>query len=328
MITTMDILNLHNSTSAADDLTIIIPAYNEEAGIGHTLQLLRDEPRLSGATVIVISDGSTDHTADIAAQFGAIVIQNWSNLGYGASLKRGIQRATTDLIAWFDADGQHNPADLADMVERLHHEEAHAVIGARAPGSHVVKKRVLGKRIIKFAAEAAVGRKIPDVNCGLRVFRRVLLLRYIDLLPDGFSASTTSTLLFMKRNHHLVFHPIHTVERLGKSTVRQVRDGLRALHTILRITIMFNALKTFSWCAGLLVGAGLIYGVTLGLINGGGFPVLAAMATILGVQIFCLGLVCDQITAMRLAYLGSTSRDVDLAEQQSARTIEATGKAA
>ena len=319
----MDILSLHRPGLRADDLTVIIPAFNEEAGIGRTLQSLQDEPRLTGANVIVISDGSADRTAEIARTYGATVIENWSNLGYGASLKRGIQRADTELIAWFDADGQHQPSDLADMVERIHREEAHAVIGARTSGSHVVKKRVLGKRIIKFAAEAAVGRKIPDVNCGLRVFRRVLLLRYVDLLPDGFSASTTSTLLFMKRNHHLVFHPIQTVERIGTSTVRQVRDGLRALHTILRITIMFNALRTFNWCSGLLIAAGLLYGTTIGLIKGGGFPVFAAMTTILGVQVFCLGLVCDQITAMRLAYLGATSRDVDLAEQQAA-----AGKAA
>lgn len=319
----MDILSLHRPSLRADDVTIIIPAFNEEAGIGKTLQSLKDEPRLAGAQVIVVSDGSSDRTAGIATEYGATVIENWSNLGYGASLKRGIQRANTEYVAWFDADGQHQPGDLADMVDRIRREEAHAVIGARAAGSHVVKKRVLGKRIIKFAAEAAVGRKIPDVNCGLRVFRRVLLLRYVDLLPDGFSASTTSTLLFMKRNHHIVFHPIQTVERLGTSTVRQVRDGMRALHTILRITIMFNALRTFSWCAGILIAAGLLYGVTLTIVNGAGFPVFAAMTTILGVQIFGLGLVCDQVSAMRLTYLGSTSRDVDLAEQQAA-----AGKAA
>lgn len=120
----MDILSLHRPSLRADDLTtIIIPAFNEEAGIGRTLQSLRDEPRLSGAKVIVISDGSSDRTAEVATEHGATVIENWSNLGYGASLKRGIQRATTELIAWFDADGQHQPSDLADMVERIHREE-------------------------------------------------------------------------------------------------------------------------------------------------------------------------------------------------------------
>ena len=104
----MDILSLHRPSQRADDLTIIIPAFNEEAGIGPTLESLRNEPRLAGAKVIVISDGSTDRTAAIAAEHGATVIENWSNLGYGASLKRGIQRASTDLIAWFDADGQHH----------------------------------------------------------------------------------------------------------------------------------------------------------------------------------------------------------------------------
>lgn len=314
----MTILSLHRPANHAEDLTIIIPAFNEEAGIGKTLQSLKDEPRLSGARVIVISDGSSDRTSEIAASFGATIIENWSNLGYGASLKRGIQRSETDLVAWFDADGQHSPVDLADMHERMHREQAHAIVGARGAGSHVVKKRVLGKRVIKFAAEAAMGRKIPDVNCGLRIFKRVILQRYVNLLPDGFSASTTSTLLFMKRNHHILFHPIQSAERIGTSTVRQVRDGMRALHTILRITIMFNSFRTFSWCAGLLIAAGLMYGVTLGVVNGAGFPVFAAMLTILGVQVFGLGLVCDQISAMRLEQLGATSRDVDLAEQNMA----------
>lgn len=314
----MTTLTLHRPGSLGADLTILIPAFNEEEGLGPTLQRLHDEPRLAGARVIVISDGSTDRTAEIAEEYGATVIRNWNNLGYGASLKRGIHRAETDLVAWFDADGQHDPADLADMLERLDREQAHAILGARTQGSHVVKKRVLGKRVIKFAAEAAMGRTIPDVNCGLRIFRRTLLLRYVDLLPDGFSASTTSTMLFMKRNHHLLFHPIQTAERIGKSTVRQLRDGFRTLHTILRITIMFNAFRTFSWCAGTLIAAGLLYGVTLGLLNGAGFPVLAAMATILGVQVFCLGVVCDQISAMRLERLGSLGRDVDQSEQQQA----------
>lgn len=319
----MTTLTIHRPSINAAELTVIIPAYNEEQGLGRTLDSLTSEPRLDGARIIVISDGSTDRTADIAREHGATVIENWSNLGYGASLKRGVHAATTRLIAWFDADGQHAPSDLADMLEHIEQTKAHAMIGARQPGSHVVRNRVVGKRLIKLAAELAMGRKIPDVNCGLRIFNRQILLRYLDLLPDGFSASTTSLLIFMKRNHHLVFHPITTTERVGKSSVKQIRDGFRALHTILRITVMFNAFRTFSWCAGVLIALGLSYGLTVGLMHGLGFPVFAALLTILGVQVFSMGVVCDQISAMRLERLGATSLDVDGVKER-----EALGKAA
>jgi glycosyltransferase involved in cell wall biosynthesis len=291
------------------ELTIVIPAFNEEAGIAGTLRSIAEEPRLAGARVIVVDDGSTDATGAVAAEYGAEVIRNWVNLGYGASLKRGVRAARRKLVAWFDADGQHSAADLADMVERLTREQAHAVIGARAPGSHVVRNRKLGKRVILMAAQAAAGRTIPDVNCGLRVFRRNVLVRYLDVLPDGFSASTTSTVLFLKRSYHVVFHAIRAHERVGKSTVRQVRDGLRTLHTITRLVLLFNALRTFSAVAGGIIAAGLLYGLAITLVRGAGFPVFAALLILLGVQVFCLGLVCDQLSALRLEHLGAAQWD-------------------
>jgi glycosyltransferase involved in cell wall biosynthesis len=294
----------------APPVTILIPAWNEEAGLAQTLKAIQQEPRLAGAEVMVIDDGSHDRTGVIAASCGAVVLRNWTNLGYGASLKRGVRAASSEVIAWFDADGQHSPRDLADMLACLHQERAHAVIGARTAGSHVVRRRVFGKQILKLAAEATAGRAIPDFNCGLRVFRRAVLERYLDLLPDGFSASTTTTLLFLKRNYHVVFHPVHVSQRIGKSTVRQVRDGLRTLHTILRLGMMFNAFRTFSSFAALLVAGGVLYGLPLSLIRGEGFPVLAALAIILGVQVFCLGVVCDQISALRLERLGPSQLDL------------------
>jgi len=288
---------------SADQLTIVIPAYNEELGLEPTLRALRDELRLDGARVIVIDDGSTDNTSDVAYRFGATVLRNRTNLGYGASLKKGIQSVETPLLAWFDADGQHRPSDLADMLECLHAEDADAVIGARTRASHAPRRRAPGKMVIKFAAEAAIGDKIPDVNCGLRLFRRDILNQYVHLLPDGFSASTTSTLLFIKRKYHVLFHPVEVDQRVGKSSVRQFRDGFRTLHTILRILILFNAFKSFTWLAAVTVLGGLTYGLPVALMNGRGFPVLAEMFIVLGVQIFCMGVICDQISAMRLERL-------------------------
>jgi len=292
-----------------EELTILIPALNEERAIGATLDALRREPRLAGATLMVVDDGSSDDTAEIAAAHGAVVLRNPRNLGYGASLKRGVRAAETPLVAWFDADGQHDPADLADMVARLQAEDADAVFAARVRGSHVVWARVAGKRLLEWIANTAAGRRIPDINCGLRVFRRELLLAYLHLVPDGFSASTTTTLIYLKRNHRLLFHPVVTAQRVGQSSVRQIRDGLRALHTITRVTILFNALRSFALAGGGLIGVGLVYGVAVALSQGLGFPVLAALAIILGVQLLGLGVVCDQITAMRLEQIDVTRRE-------------------
>lgn len=283
-----------------EDLTIVIPALNEEPGIGRTLDMIRAEPRLAGASIVVVDDGSTDRTAEIARQHGAVVLRNPRNMGYGASLKRAIRAAGTELVAWFDADGQHDPADLADMLARLEAEDADAVFGARTGASHIVWSRVIGKRVLQFAANSAAGRRIPDINCGLRVFRRGLLLEYLHLLPNGFSASTTTTLIYLKRDHRLLFHPVIAAERMGRSSVRQFRDGMRALHTITRVTVLFNALRTFGLAAAMLIAFGLLYGFGVALANGLGFPVLAALAVILGVQLLALGIVCDQVTAMRL----------------------------
>ncbi len=315
----------------ADRLTIVIPAFNEESGIGQTLQALADEPRLAGATVIVVDDGSTDRTAEIARTYGARIVRSRVNRGYGASLKRGVRLAETDYVAWFDADGQHRPCDLADMFDRVRLERADAVLGARTRASHASVERAFGKTVIHYAAQTAVAMRIPDVNCGLRVFQRETLNSYLHLLPNGFSASTTSTLVLLKQNHEVLFHPIIAPRRLGKSTVSQLRDGLRALHTILRILVLFNALRTFSAIAALFVFGGIAYGVPIALLHGLGFPVLGALMIVTGIQIFCLGVVCDQISALRMERLDSAAnvREHDeLAERNEPQVIKAPRHAA
>jgi glycosyltransferase involved in cell wall biosynthesis len=307
----MQTLEFPTRAQSAERLTIVIPAFNEEAGIGATLIALANEPRLAGATVLVVDDGSTDNTAQIAREHGASVISARSNRGYGASLKRGVRLAETEFVAWFDADGQHRPCDLADMYQSIIEERAEAVLGARSAESHSIRRRALGKLVIHYAAESAIATRIPDVNCGLRVFRRATLNRYLHLLPNGFSASTTSTLVFLKRNHDVLFHSIVAPQRLGKSTVSQVRDGLRALHTILRILVLFNSLRTFTALAALFVTAGLAYGIPVALLHGLGFPVLGALFVVLGIQIFCLGVVCDQISALRLERLERVTEEAE-----------------
>lgn len=294
----------HRHSVSASELTVIIPAFNEEEGLPPTLKALLAEPRLQGCKVIVIDDGSTDKTAEVArAVPGVEVLQHKNNLGYGAGIKTGTRHATTDYVAWFDADGQHRPEDLANLFEVTLNGSYDAVFGNRAAGSNVVKSRVAGKKVLGFVANSVANQKIPDINCGLRVFRRHLLEAYLPLLPDGFSASTTTTLLFIKRNRHHAFHPIVTAERVGKSTVKQVRDGMRTLHLMMRILFLFQAFRSFAMLAGFFLVVGLGYGTTIAVMHGEGFPVLAELISLAGVIMLGFGIISDQISALRIDLL-------------------------
>lgn len=289
---------------ASARLTVIIPAYNEENGLPPTLEALLAEPRLKHAQILVVDDGSTDKTAEAARGFERVtVLQHKNNQGYGAGIKTGAWKSKTEYVAWFDADGQHRPEDLAMMFQSALDEQYDAVIGIRQQGSNVVKSRVAGKWVLKRAARFVSNVRVDDINCGLRVFRRDLLIAYLPLLPNGFSASTTSLLVFLRRNRHVGFHPVITEARVGKSSVRQIRDGFATLHLMMRILFLFSAFKVFSMLAAIFVVIGGAYGLGWAIYSGKGFPVLGAMIITSGILLFAIGIISDQISSLRLDLL-------------------------
>jgi hypothetical protein len=148
-------------------------------------------------------------------------------------------------------------------------------------------------------AEWISGEKLPDLNSGLRCFRSEIVALYLHLLPDTFSASATSTLLMIKRGYRLVYVPIVVKARVGKSTVRIVSDGLRALHLIVRIVVLFEAFRFFTTLGALLFVPGMLYGFIWALSKGAGVPTLAAMMVITGVFTFFMGILADQIVELR-----------------------------
>lgn len=280
------------------ELAVIIPAYNEQEGLGPTLETLRQAcPQVQ---VIVIDDGSSDRTAEVARSVpGVQVIRHARNRGYGASLKTGMRATRRRYIAWYDADGQHRPEDLIRVAQPVIDGQYDVVIGVRGRDSAVQRDRAAGKWLLGFVARLVSGEKIPDLNSGLRCFRRDVILRYLHLLPDGFSASTTSTLMMMKRGYRLGYVPIVAHPRVGKSTVKIFADGMRTLQLIVRIIVLFEAFKIFTMLgAGLLV-PGLIYGVAVALTRGQGFPTLAGTAVIAGLLTFFMGIVADQVVELR-----------------------------
>jgi glycosyltransferase involved in cell wall biosynthesis len=297
-------------TNAPDQspLTIVVPALNEEAAIGETLRALRQ--RFHAAEILVVDDGSNDRTGERAAAVAGVqVLRHETTRGYGASIKTGVRRAAHDTVAWYDADGQHTPEALEALLARFHARDLHAAIGARTKDSAYERRRLIGKAVLGFVVQFVAARRMTDVNCGLRVIRRRALRRYLHLLPDGFSAAITSTLLMLKRGYRVEFVPIVVRPRIGHSSVRILRDGLRSLHTSLRILVLFHAFRAFSFVAATLFLVGSVYGLSVALTVGLGFPALASVLVLSGVIIFFMGLLTDQVVALRMERLEEDGKD-------------------
>lgn len=280
------------------DLSIIVPAFNEEAGIGVTLDsLLASFP---GAEIIVVDDCSKDATSAIAQAKRARVVRHRFNQGQGAALKTGMKLATRTYVSWFDADNEHRSADLERIVTRIRREDLVAVIGQRTKSSSMV--RGVGKWFIRLVGRGLKISVGSDLNCGLRVFRREVIMRYLSLVPDRFSASLVTTLIMAERRYPIAFEKILVNERLGRSTVR-LGDGFEAVLVLLRSVLLFAPMRLFLPLGGGIVAVGVLYGLVTATMVGQGLPVTSMLIIILGTMLVILGLIADQLSQMRLAQL-------------------------
>lgn len=292
--------NHNGDTNNGKDLSIIIPAFNEAEGIVVTLKSL--QAVLPAAEIIVIDDGSTDGTAANAQSMGAaIVISHLFNCGYGGALKTGMRHASRPLIAWFDADNEHSVEDLLAMRSLLRTEKRAAVIGERNYSAPTVRR--VGKAVIRMVARIIGTRLGKDINCGLRIFRREVILPYIGLLPNAYSASLTSTMIMIERGYPFVFYPITPRPRIGESKVRLLH-GFQSLYLVVRIIMLFGPLRIFFPLGLCLFLVGLAYGTAMAFYYHLGMPVLSSLATLLGALIALLGLIADQVSQLRLSQLG------------------------
>jgi glycosyltransferase involved in cell wall biosynthesis len=282
-----------------EGVSVIIPAFNEEQGIADVLPCLLETLSTTGYPyeVIVIDDGSTDCTAEIAARFGVQVISHRSNKGYGASLKTGIRAALYELIVMMDSDGQHDPADVLRLVEMAGAHDM--VVGARSRGSHSPALRRPGKWLLQVVANYLAGVRIPDLNSGLRIFTRDLALRFMHILPNGFSFTTTLTLACLKENFQIGWMPIVVTPRSGKSTVKPIQDGYNTFILILRTIVLFDPLKVFLPPSILLGLFGLLFSL-YGVIRFKSLPDTGVLVITTAIILFFLGILADSISALRL----------------------------
>ena len=284
------------SEKFATSLSIIMPAKNEAAAIEGTVSGAREA--FPDAEIIVVDDGSTDETAALAKQAGAIVIHHPISLGNGAAIKAGARAATGEFLAFMDADGQHGGEEINRLLERLDAGYDMA-IGARDTGSHASIGRLFANGFYNELASLLCGHRIPDLTSGFRVARAELFKRFLHLLPNGFSYPTTITMAFLRSGYPIDFVPIKASQRKGKgkSHIRPIRDGLRFLVIIFKVVTLYSPLKIFVPASATFFVAGISYYLYT-FITSGRFTNMSLLLFSASVIIFLIGLISEQITAL------------------------------
>jgi glycosyltransferase involved in cell wall biosynthesis len=247
--------------TASAGVTVVVPAYNEESGIPPVLEQI--QAIMDTSTIpyelLVVDDGSTDGTAGAVTALGVKIIRHPENRGYGASLKTGIRHAQYGLIVITDADGTYPNERIPDLVAEI--EFYDMVVGARTGNQvKIPLARRPAKWVLNQLANWMAGARIPDLNSGLRVFRKEVAQQFTRILPDGFSFTSTITLAMLERGYRVKYMPIDYHKRAGRSKIRPIYDTLNILQLILRTTMYFAPLKIFLPIAIMLaiLGAGIM----------------------------------------------------------------------
>lgn len=282
-------------TPGTSSTSVVIPAYNEAATIGDVVAGLR--AAADWQEILVVDDGSTDETGARAREAGATVVRHPYNKGNGAAVKTGIRSATGEFLLILDADGQHRIGDALRVVEQL--GEHDLVVGARSPATHATLGRRLGNAFLNWLASYLTGRPIPDLTSGLRAARRACLGEFLHLLPNGFSTPATTTLAFIKAGYNVTFVPTEAQGRVGRSKIRFGRDGFKFSLILLRVITIFSPLRIFVPISLVSIALGAGYAIwtiatQMHVTNS------SVLLIVLGVIIFLIGLVSEQISALRV----------------------------
>lgn len=276
------------------NLSIVIPAKNEAEGLKKCLPDV--QALYPDAELIVVNDGSEDATASVAQSFGAKVVSHPYSKGNGASIKSGARAATGDYILFMDGDGQHKAEDIKKLIEKAE-QGFDMVVGARNAGSQASKARLFGNGLYNLVASKVVGHKIPDLTSGFRLVKRTLFMEFLYLLPNGFSYPTTTTMAFFRSGYSVGFVPIVADERIGKSHINIVRDGIRFMIIIFKIATLYSPLKLFLPLAFFLSCSGLGYYFYTFFVHNR-YTNMAMTLLLSGLIVFLMGLISEQITAL------------------------------
>jgi glycosyltransferase involved in cell wall biosynthesis len=277
-------------------VSIVIPAYNEEEAIGSVIDQILSTMEKADITneIIVVDDGSTDRTVQVVQKRAVQLVRHPFNRGYGAALKTGIRKAKYDTVAIIDADGTYPVEDLPRLVSGI--GEWDMVVGARVgKDAKISPLRKLARWFLTQLANFLVGTPIPDLNSGLRAFRKDIAMRFYPILPSGFSFTVTITLALLSNDYLVQYIPIRYYKRRGKSKIRPVRDTLGFLQLIIRTVMYFAPIKVF------LPVSLLLFAISIGVLLYSGFilhkvmDITVIVTALASLQIAMLGLLADLV---------------------------------
>jgi glycosyltransferase involved in cell wall biosynthesis len=289
------------------ELTVIVPIYNEEEVLTSTATKIVDYCSSKNWLVIFIDDGSLDHSGNVLDEIAnsphVSVYHHKVNRGYGGAIKTGIRNTVTPYLVTMDADGQHSLEDVDRLYQLALQKNADLIVGNRGAGGDVNPYRAFGKRIIRTFARILMPLPIRDLNSGFKLYRTELAKKYIKICPDTMAFSDVITLTFIQQRDLVLEHPITTRPRAaGKSTIN-LYTAFETIMEILNIAVLFNPLRLFLPVSLACILVGLGWGIQRLLSVGQGLSVGAMLAIVTGLIFFVLGLLVNQISALRMEQL-------------------------
>ena len=276
------------------DFSIVIPAKNEAENLANLLPEIRK--LYPSVDVVVVNDGSTDNTIEVCERNNVRVVTHNYSRGNGASIKTGARNAKSKTILFMDGDGQHKPEDISRLLD-AYDGGADMVVGARDSKSQASLGRLFANSLYNRLSSWISGYGIKDLTSGFRLVDRSKFLQFLYLLPNGFSYPTTCTMAFCRAGYDVTYIPIETADRLGKSHISLVKDGLRFLIIIFKIGTLYSPLKIFVPFSMTFFLTGLAY-YAYTYITSHTFTNMSAVLFITSIIVFLIGLVSEQVTIL------------------------------
>lgn len=283
------------------NLTIVMPAYNEQDSLERILPEWIEECQKNDWDLLIVNDGSSDNTQSILDGYKQTkslrTLSHKVNRGYGAALKTGISNSQTTYVITIDSDGQHSIKSAHDLYNKILEDDSDLIIGTR-PKNSGVSFRSLGKLMIRAISRFLLPNTISDLNSGLKIYNTTIAKKFLRVCPNSMAFSDVITLTFLAEKCKVTEYPITVQKRIaGKSTIN-LNSAIETVIEIINIVVFFNPLRVFLPISLILLVVGLAWGIPI-IIQGRGVSVGSLLAITLSSIFFVIGLMAEQLSQIR-----------------------------